>query len=169
MVLLKVIILEGGNKLVYRNKDEYTIKTSIGNFTDVNNAIEKVPVIKTSKNVKQCEWCGKYFIKIGNRSNRRKTCSNNCSVELRRWRNRKNLDKHKLFVKHQNQRTIDEYKKNKGLLPTGFNQIDTNKTMGETILWEGIPKKNGENDWEKEQRIIKKLKRDLYKDNIVNP
>ena len=60
---MKVIILDGGNKLIYRNKDEYTIKTSFGNFTCVNEAVEKVPVIKESKNIKKCEWCNKYFIK----------------------------------------------------------------------------------------------------------
>ena len=75
---MKVIILDGGNKLIYRNKDEYTIKTSFGNFTDVNGAVEKVPVIKESKNIKKCEWCNKYFIKVGNRSNKRKYCSDNC-------------------------------------------------------------------------------------------
>lgn len=166
---MKVIILEGGNKLFYKNRDEYTIKTTIGNFNDVNDAIQEFPVIKESRNVKKCVWCGKYFINVGRGCNTKKTCSNHCSIEHRRQRNRNNLGKHKLFVKHQNQRVIEEYKKNKGLLPTSFNQIDTNKTMGETILWDGIPKKlNGEYDWEKEQRIIKKLKRDLYKDNIVN-
>jgi len=168
VISLKIIILEGGNKLVYKNKDEYTIKTAFGNFPDVNEAIKEVPSIKESKNVKKCEWCGRYFLSIGNRYNRRKTCSEECSIEFRRCRNRRNNDKRKLLVKHQNQNVIAEYKRNKGLLPTGFNQIDSNKTMGETILWKGIPMKNGEYDWEQEARIIRKLKRDIYKRNIVN-
>ena len=167
---MKMIILDGGNKLIYKNKDKYTIKTSVGNFTDVNEAVKKVPSIIGSKNVKKCVWCGRFFINVGPGSHKRKTCSKNCSIEHRRQRNRNNLYNHRLFVKHQNQRVIEEYKKNKGRLPTGFNQIDTPQTMGEVILWDGIPKKpNGEYDWEKEHKIIKKLKRDLYKNNIVNP
>ena len=51
---MKVIILDGGNKLIYRNKDNYMIKTSKGNFTDVNDVIKKVPSIIGSKNVKKC-------------------------------------------------------------------------------------------------------------------
>lgn len=167
---MKIAVLDGGNKLIYKNKDEYTIKTTIGNFNDVNEVIKKYPEVKNSKNVKKCEYCNKYFIVIGNRQNRRKYCSDLCSKEAHRLQKWRNQLKRKNFYKHQNQRVLAEYKKNKGKLPTGFTQIDTNKTMGETILWESIPKKkNGEYNWEKEHRIIKKLKRDLYKNNIVNP
>ncbi len=165
---MKIIILEGGNKLIYKNKDEYVIKTSFGNFTNVNEAIKKVPTIKKSKNIKKCNWCGRYFINVGSGSNNRKTCSKHCSSEYLKNRNRNNYHKKKIFVYNQNERILTEYKKNKGKYPSGFNQIDNPKKLGETMLWEGIPKKNSEYDWNKEQRIVKKLKRALYKDNFVN-
>lgn len=76
---MKIAILNGGCKLYYKNKDEYTIKTTIGNFTDVNEVIKKYPNVKESKYVRKCKWCGRYFITIGNRSNKRKYCSDNCS------------------------------------------------------------------------------------------
>ena len=105
---MKVVILEGGNKLIYRNKDEYTIKTSSGNFTDVNEAVEKVPVLKESKNIKKCVWCGKYFIKVGKRSNKRKYCSDDCSKKAD---NSNRLDNYykTLFVNY-NENPADKYK-----------------------------------------------------------
>lgn len=166
---MKIVILQGGNKLFYKNKDDYTVKTTIGNFTNVNEVIKKYPAVKDDKHIEKCVWCGKYFIKLGRGSANKKTCSDSCSIENRRQRNRNNMNKHKLFVKHQNQRVIDEYKKNKGLLPSGFHQIDSNKTMGETILWDGLPKKqNGVVDFDKEKMIINKLKKNLFKNNIIN-
>ncbi len=168
VILLKIIILNGGNKLIYKNKDEYLIKTSFGNFTDVNEAVEKVPVIKDSKNIRKCVWCGCYFVNVGSGSNNRKTCSENCSIEFKRQRNRNNYHEKKIFTYNQNERILSEYIKNNGKYPSGFNQIDSNKKLGETMLWDGIPKKNGEYDWEKEARIIKKLKRSLYKNNFIN-
>lgn len=167
---MKIVILLGGHKCFYKNKDEYVIKTSIGNFVDVNEVVKKYPSVKDDKHVKKCEYCGRYFIKIGNRQNRRKYCSDFCSMDAHRLQKWRNQLRRKNFLKHQNQRVLAEYIKNKGLLPTGFNQIDSNKTIGETILWDGLPKKqNGEIDFDKEQKIIKKLKMSLYKNNEINP
>ena len=165
---MKVIILENGNKVIYKNKDEYTIKTTIGNFTDVNEVIKKIPNVKNCKNVRKCEWCGRYFINVGSGSNNRKTCSKQCSSEFLKQRNRNNYHKKKIFIYNQNERILSEYTKNNGKYPTGFNQIDNPKKLGETKLWPGIPKRNGEYDWKKESRIVKKLKRALYKDNFIN-
>lgn len=169
MILLKVIILEGGNKLYYKNKEEYTIKTTIGNFNDVNEAVKKIPVIKDSKNIKKCEWCGRFFINVGSGSNNRKTCSKHCSSEFLKQRNRDNYHKKKIFNYNQKERILNEYIKNNGKYPTGFNQIDHPKKLGETMLWDKIPKQNGEFDWKKEARIIKKLKNSLYLNNWINP
>lgn len=166
---MNMIILNGGKKLVYENKDVYIIKTAGGSFTDINEAVKKYPSIKDDKHIKKCEYCGRYFINVGSGSNNRKTCNKNCSLEFKRQRTRNNYHKKKYFTYHQNERILTEYKKNNGKYPIGFNQIDSPNKLGETILWDGLPKKqNGEIDWKKEQKIIKKLKRALYKDNFVN-
>lgn len=166
---MKVIILDSGNKLYYKNKDEYIIKTTIGNFNDINEVIKKYPDVKNSKNIKKCVWCGRYFVNVGSGSNNRKTCSKHCSSEFLKQRNRNNYHKKKIFTYNQNERILSEYTKNNGKFPTGFNQIDNSKKLGETMLWDGIPQKNGEYDWKKEQKIVKKLKNALYSNNWINP
>lgn len=165
---MKLIILDNGIKIYYKNKDNYTIKTTIGNFNDVNEVIKKYPNVKESKNVKKCVWCGKYFFNVGSGSNNRKTCSKQCSLEYKRQRNRNNYHKKKIFTYNQNERILNEYVKNNGKYPTGFNQIDNPQKLGETMLWDGIPKKNGEYDWKCEMKIIRKLKNNLYKNNFIN-
>ena len=80
---MKIIYLNDYIKVYYKELNEYTIKTPIGIFKTVDEALKTYPSIKEHKNIKQCK-CGKHFIRIGKENNRRKYCSDECSDKYRK-------------------------------------------------------------------------------------
>ena len=71
------IISHKGLRIVYDN-DKYSIKTPIGVFKDINDAIEVYPILTEVDRVKECKYCGKYFLRTGVKDVRRVYCSDDC-------------------------------------------------------------------------------------------
>lgn len=73
------IILMNEIEVIIKSMDDYLIKSPIGVFKDINDAIDNYPFLKEHKNIRKCELCGDYFIKYGKGQNKRKYCSDRCS------------------------------------------------------------------------------------------
>lgn len=65
---------------IFYNEDEYKVKTPIGVFFDINEALEVYPTLRNISRVKECEWCGKIFVDVS-KYNKRKYCSDECSCQ----------------------------------------------------------------------------------------
>ena len=63
-------------RIIY-NEDKYRIRTPIGIFKDINDAIEVYPYLEEAKRIKQCPICNKYFIDKATNNNM-KYCSEEC-------------------------------------------------------------------------------------------
>lgn len=96
---------------------------------------------------RHCAYCGKPIT-----TPNRKYCNKECFKKARADRQWQRRLKQIYQDRQRNQTIITEYKKNHILLPTGFNQIDDPKHLGNTNLSRHI---NPENDFEKEMRLIK--------------
>ena len=149
-------------KIYYENLDTYSIKTPLGVFNTVDDALNIYPSIKEHKNIQQCVTCGKYFVKVGRKNGPRKCCSDECSKINKKFTNRKAAYKYQKKKQKQKRDIINEHLINNGPLPDGFNQIDDPKKLGNTDLTKHISKtSNGEYDFDKEENIIKKELRRL--------
>ena len=143
-------------RIIYKDLTEYTIKTPLGVFKTVDDAIECYPQLKTHKNIKQCNYCGKYFIKVGKKNNGRKYCSEECSetynrlnkLEINRmWRRDK-------YIRDKNT-TILEDKQNKSR-NWEFNQNDTFWGIGSSHIMEH-PKEDEDIEHKTIQKEMKRL------------
>ena len=76
---MKIIHVNNYLRIIQRNETEYKIKTPIGVFQDINDAIEVYPEITENNRIRQCPICQKYFIKYGKTQNNKKYCSKECS------------------------------------------------------------------------------------------
>lgn len=70
------IICHKGIRIVY-DDDKQTIKTPIGVFNDIKDAIDVYPILTEVKRVKQCPICGNYFLDKATNNNG-KYCSEKC-------------------------------------------------------------------------------------------
>ena len=77
------IIHHGNIRINLKTYKEYKIKTPIGVFTDINDAVQVYPELNEIKRIKQCPQCEKYFID-NSRQNNRKYCTNKCSEEYKK-------------------------------------------------------------------------------------
>lgn len=65
---------------IFYNKEGYKVKTPLGVFFDINDALEVYPTLRNISRVKECEWCGKIFVDVS-KYNKRKYCSDECSCQ----------------------------------------------------------------------------------------
>ena len=84
-------------RVIYNDDSQYTIKTPLGDFNDITEAIQYYPNLSDDKHIKECTMCGKYFIDF-TRAVNKKTCSKECQ---RKARNEYQLEYYynKIFVK----------------------------------------------------------------------
>lgn len=171
---MKKLKLTKDIELEWWSNSNYSIITPTNTFNNINDAIAIYDELKEAKYIANCELCNKYFVKY--KANRRKYCSDSCSEEANRLKQNKRDLHNEYAINHRNNRSIEEYKTQKGVLPQGFNQCDFNINdkksvmLGEVKLFQSHKKDDkGEYDWEYEHNLIKKFKRDLYRDNIINP
>ena len=64
-------------RIIY-NEDKYRIKTPIGVFNDLNDAIQVYPYITEAERVRKCKYCGRYFLRTGVKDVRRIYCTEEC-------------------------------------------------------------------------------------------
>ena len=138
-----------------KSQTEYRIRTPIGVFNDINEAIQNYPYITEHKNIRQCPICNQYFVKYGKGKNRQKYCSKECSKEYVKrykqvynsaWNRDKWLrDKNKTLLHDIGNREKDNE----------FHQDDRFWGLGESGL-----KEHPNKDFNKEANLIKN---ELYK------
>lgn len=171
---MKKLKLTNDVVLEWNSNSNYTVITPSNSFNDINEAILVYPELAEAKYIAKCNLCNKYFVKY--KANRRKYCSDSCSEEANRLKQNKRDLHNEYSINNRNKRSIEEYKSQHGQLPQNFNQCDFNIYDKKQVMLGGVKlfqshKKDdkGEYDWEYELKLIKKLKRELYKDNIINP
>lgn len=149
---MKIIYLTEHIKLIYKNFHEYTIKSPLGVFKDINDAIEAYPIITENKHVIKCKYCGKYFLKLEKRDNRRVYCSEECKRYYKQdynnqqyYQKKKKRDEFKLY-------SMKENKYNKE-----FNQDDTYWGIGNTNI-SGRIGEDFDNEHKKIRNEMKRLK-----------
>ena len=76
---MKTISHRGLLHLFY-NEQGYRIKTPIGVFFDINEALEMYPNLMNINRVKECQLCGRIFVDLST-YNKRKYCSDECSCQ----------------------------------------------------------------------------------------
>ena len=65
---------------LFYDKEEYKVKTPIGVFFDINDALEVYPTLRNVSRVKECPYCKKIFVDLSTNNNR-KYCSDECSCQ----------------------------------------------------------------------------------------
>ena len=156
------------NKLaLYKNRNYIASVTIQGTptFNDTLNLMNKVDLcidwqnlwVNLTTTVNKCRYCGKPL--INDPFTKQKIyCSHECEKEYKRWQeaNKKfRLRKKKPLKEYE---YIEWYKNNIKPLPAGFNQIDTPKGLGNTMLPKHL---NPEHDFEKEKALVKNEKKRL--------
>lgn len=149
------IIKERDVTVVIKTADDYMVKTPIGVFDDINEAIKLFPYLSDHKNIRQCPQCKKWFIKYGKGKNRQKYCSKECSkAYLKVYKNiynsAWNRDK---WLRESNKWRISDNKNNN----PEYHQNDAFWGLGESRV--GAHRSNDE---QKEANIIKKELKRIY-------
>ena len=149
--------------ITQKYKHCYIIETPLGNFDDINKAIEVFPNLTKDKHVIECEWCGKYFLRYGTKYNGKKTCDSTCAKLLKQHNDRCRKSEYIAIKKQVSEINLHDFIQSKGALPDGFNQDDSFYELGESNLTQNVTKdsKTGEYDWDKELKVIQKEKRRL--------
>ncbi len=65
---------------LFYDKDEYKVKTPIGVFFDINDALEVYPTLRNISRVKECPYCRKIFVDLSSKNNC-KYCCEECSCQ----------------------------------------------------------------------------------------
>ena len=151
MKIIKIDKIE----IIYNDLDHYAIKTPLGTFRTVDDALKVFPELAEHKNIAKCSYCGKHFIKVGKANNNRKYCSDKCSEAYNKI-NKKELDRmwqrDKLLRNTYKTKMKDKYNFYEN---TEYNQDDTFWGVGSSHLHEHAKK-----DFKHEQYLVKKeLKR----------
>ena len=149
--------------IIWKDIDSYVIETPLGNFDDINEAVKLFPNLTEDKHIVKCNWCGGYFVRFGNKYNKKKTCSKECARQSNIFKTTKyNYDNYKT-KKRISKSNIHDFIQQHGSLPEGFNQDDNLYGLGESNLTENVAKnkKTGEYDWDKELKAVQKEKRRL--------
>jgi hypothetical protein len=143
--------------------NEYTIKTPLGIFKDINDAIDCYPSLKEHKNIRECGHCHRYFIKIGKENAARKYCSEECSKEANSIKTKENYynkvftGQNRFSPTHYSQQLKDAENRNfEKDLTKQFIQDDTYWGLGESGLSGHIA-----NDEDREQKYIRNEKKRL--------
>ena len=138
-----------------KNREKYTIKTPLGIFTDINDAITQYPKLTEHQKINQCPICNKYFIKYGKEDNARKYCSTECSNTYNRI-NKREINRMWMrdkYIRDKNNTILND--KEHRSENWEFRQDDTFWGLGESNLHE-----HRNSDEEHEHNIIQKeLKR----------
>ena len=150
-------------KIIWKDINSYVIKSPLGNFDDINKAVEVFPNLITDKHVVKCVWCGGYFLRFGKKNNRQKTCSKECSKLYHIKKASDRVMSQYYSQKRISKQNIKDFIKENNGLPDGFNQDDTIYGLGESNLTENVAKnkETGEYDWEKELKVVQAEKRRL--------
>jgi hypothetical protein len=125
---------------LYRNNKQYI--TGINYNPPLTREILNMIIVRTNLNIDweqlwfdlhntKCQWCGEYF--NPQETTRRKYCSEYCSKESEKEKKRENTRKHRLKHKRNIETFYRERYANVGYLPTGFNQVDNPKQLGNSI------------------------------------
>lgn len=157
------IIHYGDIRIIMKNREEYKIKTPLGIFTDINDAITQYPILEEHKRIIKCGLCGKYFIKYGREDNSRKYCSRECYKKAHSIINQKNyykriftgqgIFKADQYTQKLEDHTNRDFNKDKTKL---FIQDDNYWGLGESHLAE-----HKANNFYKEHEYIRKEKKRL--------
>ena len=148
-------------RIIY-NEEKIRIKTPIGVFNNINDAIEVYPYIDEAKRIKQCPICNTYFIDKATNNNM-KYCSEECynkgqNINKREYYYNRIFTGQGVFYPDQYlQRIRDhnnrDYQKDKSKL---FIQDDNYWGLGESNLSGHIA-----NNFEYEHEYIKREKKRL--------
>lgn len=163
MMELKMKIIHIQECRIIYTKDKYKIKTPLGIFNNINDAIKVYPYLYEAERVRQCKYCGKYFLRTGIKDVRRIYCSRECYNKSRSQITQDNYYK-RIFTgqrifspDHYLQRIMDhenrDFRKDKQKL---FIQDDNYWGLGESNLSEHMA-----NNFKKEQEYIKREKKRL--------
>ena len=148
-------------QIIYKDFHEYTIKTPIGVFKDINDAVKCYPYLKDDgRNIKRCGYCGKYFIKAGRKDAARKYCSKKCSdayntINKREINRMWTRDK---YLRDKTYNIVNDYLYHKQ--NPEYTENDTFWGLGSSHLGEHAQK-----DHEHEHNIIKK---ELRRYHLIN-
>lgn len=78
---MKTISHKGLLHILY-NKKEYKVKTPLGVFFDINDALEVYPTLRNISRVKECGLCGKIFVDLSTKNNC-KYCCDECAYQAK--------------------------------------------------------------------------------------
>jgi hypothetical protein len=142
---------------LFYDKEEYKIKTPIGVFFDINDALEVYPTLRNISRVKECGLCGKIFVDIST-YNKRKYCCDECSHQAHLDKKIEHNNK-KMFV---NPDIIEVY-----LSPQYFederNRVRTNEFYQDDDYWGlgtgNLNTKPNEDPQREHKYILNELKR----------
>jgi hypothetical protein len=145
-------------EIIIKSMDDYLIKSPMGIFKDINDAIDNYPFLEEHKQIKKCKLCGKWFIKYGKENNNRKYCSDKCSKKAHSNQSKDSIY-NKTFTENSkyNPNQFPQYLKDSDNREKywEFNQDDTYWGLGSSGLSE-----HKTSNFLQEQRYIKReLKR----------
>ena len=144
-------------RIIMKTRNEYSIKSPIGVFKNINDAIEAYPYLKEHKRISECPICNTYFIKYGKEDNARKYCSKECAETYKRIREREanRMYARDKWLRESNHTRLKD--KDNRSLNWEYHQNDTFWGLGESNLHE-----HPKDDFKHEENIIKKELRRIY-------
>lgn len=155
------IIKQDNIRIIIKDRNEYTIKTPIGVFKDINDAINTYPNLAGNKRIRQCKNCGTYFLLYNKGDNPRKYCSDKCSKKgniIRTTENYYNtvfVDPNPYKPDMYSQQIKDTHARQKGI--PEYHQDDTYWGLGTGNLTEQ-PANNFTHEYKYIQNELRRLK-----------